>query len=375
MDPNAPCCEWRQPPLAARGAAIPQLAQFRRAHARMAARFMSRCPGGKAIRTGASLPSTPRRAKCCDGSICVRPALRRAPGRSGSWRRPLNTAIYPQPYLVVLNEYANFATVIDTATDAVIGDFETGFYGEDLVFNKTGTRLYITDRFKDQVRAFDITRGPIFTQIAEIATGANDLDRANPRDLALSEDGTQLYVANTLGHTIAVINTETLTLKKNMIAGGLATDVKIAGPWGIVSGHSSTNALNQPETGNGMPKRVGPNGFIRNNGSPLRLSAGDVRHHARDHVRRSGQRSARSSARRRTSSCSGMWTWAAISRCWRFPARWWISATGRRLRRSFGAAGRSRCSFAAICCSSASCIPIRSKSFTSTAPRRIPRKC
>jgi DNA-binding beta-propeller fold protein YncE len=181
---------------------------------------------------------------------------------------PANPAILPDPYLVVLNEYANFATVINTTTDAVIGDFEVGFYGEDLVFNTTGTRLYITDRFKDQVRVFNISQGPFFTLVGEIATGVNDLDRANPRDLALSDDGLRLYVANTLGHTIAVINTQTLALEGNMIVGGLATDVKIAGPWGIVAGHSSTNALNQEETGNGMPKRVG-SGFIRNTGAPL----------------------------------------------------------------------------------------------------------
>jgi len=171
---------------------------------------------------------------------------------------PVNSSIYPRPYVVVLNQYANYATVIDTGSDAAIGDFEAGFYAEKLVFNKLGTRLYTTDRFKDQVRVFDIAPGPAFRQIAEIPTGTNDLDRANPRDLALSDDETHLYVANTLGHTIAVIDTSTLTLDKTMIAGGLATDVKIAGPWGIVSGHSSTNALNQPETGNGMPKRVGP---------------------------------------------------------------------------------------------------------------------
>jgi DNA-binding beta-propeller fold protein YncE len=199
----------------------------------------------------------------------------RAPGSSlgtrpsGIMASPLNTAIYPRSYVVALNEYANFASVIDTGSNAVIGDFETGFYGEDLVFSKNGTRLYITDRFKDQVRVFDIAPGPAFRQIAEIPTGATDLDRANPRDLALSEDDTQLYVANTLGHTIAVIDTAALTLKKTMIAGGLATDVKIAGAWGIVSGHSSTNALNEPETGNGMPKRVGPNSFIKNDGTPL----------------------------------------------------------------------------------------------------------
>ncbi len=188
---------------------------------------------------------------------------------SGLVISPANTAISARPYLVVLNEYANFATVIDTQSDAVIGDFETGFYAEDVVFNTAGTRLYVTDRFKDEVRVFDITAGPSFRQIAEIATGNNDLDRANPRDLALSDDGTQLYVANTLGHTIAVIDTGALMLKKTMIAGGLSTDVKIAGHWGIVSGHSSTNALNQPETGSGMPKRVGPNSFIKNTGDPL----------------------------------------------------------------------------------------------------------
>jgi hypothetical protein len=48
--------------------------------------------------------------------------------------------------------------------------------------------LYLTDRFGDQVRAFAIGAGPSFTQIAAIRTGANDLDRTNPRDLALSAD-------------------------------------------------------------------------------------------------------------------------------------------------------------------------------------------
>jgi hypothetical protein len=46
---------------------------------------------------------------------------------------PLNQTIFPRPYAVVANQYANFASIIDTGTDAVIGQFETGFYGEDLV--------------------------------------------------------------------------------------------------------------------------------------------------------------------------------------------------------------------------------------------------
>ena len=139
--------------------------------------------------------------------IDLRPAGQKHGTRpTGIQAAPVNTAISSNPYMVVLNQYGNFASVIDTSTDQLLGEFETGFYGEDLKFNATGTRLYVTDRFKDEVRVFGISPGPTFTPMAEIATGSNDLDRANPRDLDLSADGRTLYVANTLGHTIAVIN-------------------------------------------------------------------------------------------------------------------------------------------------------------------------
>jgi DNA-binding beta-propeller fold protein YncE len=183
---------------------------------------------------------------------------------------PVNTNIFPRPYAVVANQYANFASVIDTGNDAVIGTFETGFYGEDLVFNRAGTRLYLTDRFKDQVRAFRIDKGPSFTQIAEIPVGATDLERTNPRDLDISADGKTLYVAATLGHTIAAINIDADANEPivSLPVGGLATDVKVAGRWGIVSGHSTNTALNERETGHGLPKVI--NGVaIRNTGQPL----------------------------------------------------------------------------------------------------------
>jgi len=170
-----------------------------------------------------------------------------------------------------VNEYANFASVIDTGNDAVLGEFETGFYGEKVKFNAAGTRLYITDRFKDQVRAFKIDPGPTFTQIAEIPTGKSDLERANPRDLDLSADGKTLYVANTLGHTVAVINVagDANTLVGNLVVGGLTTDVKIAGRWGITSGHETNTVLNGPDTGDGLPKFD----QLRNNGQPLGYTA------------------------------------------------------------------------------------------------------
>src|SRR5512147_44488 len=183
---------------------------------------------------------------------------------------PDNKAISASPYVVVLNQYANFANVIDTKTDVMRGVFKVGFYAEKAAFNKAGTRLYTTDRFNNQVRAFRIDPGPKFTQIAAIPTGTSDLERSHPRDLDLSPDGNTLYVANTVGHTIAVINVanDANTLVKVMLVGGLATDVKIAGRWGIVSGQETNTVLNQRETGHGMPKLV-DGVAIRNNGSPL----------------------------------------------------------------------------------------------------------
>src|SRR5262249_5585106 len=184
---------------------------------------------------------------------------------------PLNTNIYPQPYVVVLNMFGNFASVIDTASDTVIGEFETGFYGEKVIFNHDGTRMYITDRFKDQVRAFRVDPGPFFTQIAEIPTGTTDLERANPRDLDLSADGRTLYVANTLGHTIAAIDVanDANKLSKVLPLGGLATDVKVAGHWGITSGQETNSGLNEPESGHGLPTKDANGVPIRNDGSPL----------------------------------------------------------------------------------------------------------
>ncbi|HKN51660.1 MAG TPA: beta-propeller fold lactonase family protein, partial [Amycolatopsis sp.] len=202
--------------------------------------------------------------------IDLRPAGNRLGTRPTGIAIANNPAIFPRPFAVVQNMYGNFASVIDTGTDQVIGEFSTDFYGEKVVFNATGTRLYTTDRFKDEVRAFRVDPGPAFTQIAEIPAGATHFEDNNPRDLALSADGQTLYVATTLGHTIAVINVanDANTLVRNLPVGGLPTDVKIAGRWGIVAGHGTGNVLNQPETGHGMPtKRNGV--FIKNTGEPL----------------------------------------------------------------------------------------------------------
>lgn len=204
--------------------------------------------------------------------IDLRPAGQKGGLRpSGIKVSALNPAIYPNPYVVVLNQYGNFATILDTVSDTIIGDFRSGFYGEKVLFNRDGTRLYITDRHKDTVHIFRVEAGPFFTEIANVPTGKTDLERANPRDLDFSADGKTLYVANTLGHTIAAINVENdaNTLIGNLPVGGLSTDVKIAGRWGIVSGQETNTRLNTRETGHGLPTRDANGVAIKANGQPL----------------------------------------------------------------------------------------------------------
>lgn len=201
-------------------------------------------------------------------------------GQTTLGTRPVGLTVSPTgSFVVALNEYANFASVIDTATDAVIGQFETGFYSQRALFNQGGTRLYVTERANPsngsdgpngRVHVFSVGPGPTFTALADIPTGANALESSHPRDLALSSDGTTLYVANTLGNRIAAINVanDANQFVKTLPLGGLATDVKVAGRWGIVSGQETNNCLNQPETGHGLPTNVAGQ-FVKNNGQPL----------------------------------------------------------------------------------------------------------
>ena len=193
-----------------------------------------------------------------------------------------------------LNQYANFASVIDTGNDAVIGQFETDFYGEDLVFNANGTRLYLTDRFNDQVRAFRIDPGPSFTQIAD---DSDWQDRSRSRESARSRDQRRRHDALRGQHARPHDRRDQHRRRRQFAqrglpVGGLATDVKVAGRWGIVSGHSTNSVLNAREI---RPWAAEAREWRRHpeHRPAAWLHAGHERRHARDHLRRSRQRAER----------------------------------------------------------------------------------
>src|SRR4030095_7747475 len=65
------------------------------------------------------------------------------------------------------------------------------------------------------------------------------------------------------------VNNDANTLTRVLPLSGLATDVKIAGRWGITSGQESSSRLNEPETGHGLPTKDASGVPIRNDGAPL----------------------------------------------------------------------------------------------------------
>jgi DNA-binding beta-propeller fold protein YncE len=78
--------------------------------------------------------------------------------------RPKGLCLHPGGrFLVVLNWFSNYASVIDTRTDVTVSRFAVPYYCQQLVFNRAGSVGYVTNFAKDQVLVLDVrTRGDQF---------------------------------------------------------------------------------------------------------------------------------------------------------------------------------------------------------------------
>jgi len=73
-------------------------------------------------------------------------------------KRPYTIKVHPTGrYAVVINEFSNYASVIDMRSDENIGKIALDYYCQGLVFSKNGKVLYIANRYLDQVLVVDIT--------------------------------------------------------------------------------------------------------------------------------------------------------------------------------------------------------------------------
>lgn len=128
---------------------------------------------------------------------------------------PMRLVLHPGGrFMVVLNRFSNYASVIDIGRDTVDAEIPVPFYTVDLVFNEDGTKAYLANRWKDSVLRWDVNAGEHFRISADNYSGI-DLDRPmgigvgpNPNDLTLSSDGKTLYSASTTDLSLSVIDLE-----------------------------------------------------------------------------------------------------------------------------------------------------------------------
>ncbi len=71
--------------------------------------------------------------------------------------RPFRAVLHSNGrFLVVTNEYSNFASVIDTTIDKVVNIIPLDFYAQDIAFSPNGKQAWVAIRYLDQVLVIDL---------------------------------------------------------------------------------------------------------------------------------------------------------------------------------------------------------------------------
>ncbi len=130
-------------------------------------------------------------------------------------RSPWACALDPSGrWLVVTLRYSDRAVVLDARTDREVARVPVPFYTETAVWTATG-RVFLANRWKDAVLSWDTAPGATFRVTRTSYDGVPPEDPmgtpvgANPGPMALSEDGSRLFVGTVAGCTVAVLDATT----------------------------------------------------------------------------------------------------------------------------------------------------------------------
>jgi YVTN family beta-propeller protein len=122
-------------------------------------------------------------------------------------------------------------TVIDPATGKILKEIIVGLHPNEIISDKKGNYLYVTNSNSDNVSVINTTTDKVSETISvRLQPSINPFFGDSPNGLCLSSDGKLLYVANGMDNAIAVIN-----LGKN-------ATIKGSGKNSIVTGFIPTGA-------------------------------------------------------------------------------------------------------------------------------------
>ena len=143
---------------------------------------------------------------------------------------PLNMALSPDGRLLALTNNGmtrQFVSVIDAARDTVVAelDMERAFYG--LAFSPDGKRLFASGGADDGVRVWTVD-GSEFTREERIPLrNESGLGTLFPAGLAVSPDGSLLYVAENRNDTLAIVALDSKAVKRRTAVGKFPYDIKV----------------------------------------------------------------------------------------------------------------------------------------------------
>ncbi len=110
--------------------------------------------------------------------------------------------------MLVANQVPGTVSVIDLENIQPIDEIKVGIIPHNILFSSNGTKAYVTIQGEDKVVVLDVKDS--FKKIAEIK------DANGPHDLDITSDGNLLFVDNAASSDVAVVNTTTLEVIKNI---------------------------------------------------------------------------------------------------------------------------------------------------------------
>ena len=118
--------------------------------------------------------------------------------------RPVAIGLDPTGgFAVVLSQLSRHATVIDVGSAAVIGRLDVGYYAERVVFTPDGSLMLVTNRASDELQEWRLSRSG---STVNVTAGRRIPCGVNPGAIALSPDGRKVYVADSGGLGLRVID-------------------------------------------------------------------------------------------------------------------------------------------------------------------------
>ena len=159
--------------------------------------------------------------------------------------------------LVVMNRFSNWLSVIDADSHKEIDRIPSDFYATEAVFSPDGDTLYVTNRWLDQVRIWGVDDRDRFLELGSLFVGTN------PRDIAISQDGRTLAVANLTGLDVSIVDTESWAELARVKLRSPPNGLAFVGDWLVVpttSASSHHQPFAGPDTdGDGIPGDGTPN--------------------------------------------------------------------------------------------------------------------